>query len=162
MSQGGSISGGGGGSVTSVSGTANEIVSSGGADPIISLPADIITPGSLTTTTTLTATGLTSLNGGLVKKYTGTAISYTVLVTDQIIGVTSTASARTITMPAAGLTTGQVWTIKDESAACATNNITISGNGVNIIGSTSAATYVLSVNGGSVDIYYNGATFSII
>jgi hypothetical protein len=102
-----------------------------------------------------------TLTANTLPIYTATAVSYLVLVTDQIIGVTSTAAARTITMPA-GLTAVQRWTIKDESNAASINNITISGNGVNIIGTgTTAATYVINTNGGSVDIYFNGTLFAI-
>jgi hypothetical protein len=88
--------------------------------------------------------------------YTPTATSYQVLRSDCIIAVTSTASARTITMPAAGMEIGQVWTVKDESGGALVNNITISGNGVNIDG---AATKVISTNYGFVNLYWNGSQF---
>jgi hypothetical protein len=98
-------------------------------------------------------------SGQLIEQYTQTATSYQVLNTDAIIGVSSTAAPRTITMPNTGLITGQRWTVKDESGGAQTNNITISGNGKNIDGS---ATYVINTNYGSVDIYYNGTQFFII
>ncbi len=92
--------------------------------------------------------------------YTATAISYQVLVTDKIVGVTSNASARTITMPNAGMIAGQSWTIKDEAGtAQSANNITVSGNGANIDGSS---TYVINVNYGSITLYWNGTAFFII
>lgn len=97
--------------------------------------------------------------GQLIEQYVATPISYQVLNTDAIIGVTSTAAARTITMPASSLVTGQRWTVKDESGGAATNNITVNGNGKNIDG---AATYVINTNFGSVDIYYNGSNFFVI
>lgn len=97
--------------------------------------------------------------GQLVEQYVQTPISYQVLNTDAIIGVSSTAAARTITMPASSLVTGQRWTIKDESGACSVNNITISGNGKNIDG---AATYVMNTNYAAVDLYYSGSNFFII
>ena len=97
--------------------------------------------------------------GMLIEQYVQTAISYQVLNTDAIIGVSSTAAPRTITMPASSLVTGQRWTIKDESGGAAANNITISGNGKNIDG---AATYVITTNYGAVDIYYNGTNFFLI
>lgn len=90
--------------------------------------------------------------------YTATAISYQVLITDNTIGVTSTAAARTITMPNAGMITGQIWTVKDESGGALTNNITINGNGANI---DDAATFVLNNNYGAVNIYWNGTAFFI-
>jgi len=94
-----------------------------------------------------------------VLSYTQTAISYQVLGTDAIIGVTSNAAGRTITMPNTNLTTGQVWTIKDEAGtAQSVNNITISGNGKNIDG---AATFVINTNFGSVTLYYSGSNFFV-
>ena len=93
-----------------------------------------------------------------VAQYTATAVSYQVLVTDSIIGVTDTSSARTITMPNSGMATGQSWQIKDESGAAGTNAITISGNGVNIDG---ASTTTIGNNYGAVELYWNGSQFFI-
>ncbi len=107
-------------------------------------------------TTTPTIAGAITLNGGLIEKRTATAVSYNVLVTDVIIAVTDTTAARTMTMPNSGLVAGQRWTIKDESGACSIFNITISGNGANVDG---AASQVINVNYGSVDIYTNGTNF---
>jgi hypothetical protein len=96
---------------------------------------------------------------GQVVKRTATAISMAVTNAMYYIGVTSTAAPRTITMPAVGgIITGQIWVIKDESGGAATNNITVSGNGVNI---DSAATYVINTNYGSVQIMYNGTQFNV-
>jgi hypothetical protein len=97
--------------------------------------------------------------GQLVEQYVGTAISYQVLNTDAIIGVTSTAAVRTITMPASSLVTGQRWTVKDESGGAAANNIIVSGNGKNI---DAAASYSITTNYGAVDLYYNGTQFYLI
>lgn len=103
-----------------------------------------------------TFSGSVTFNGGMIQKRTATAISYGVLVTDVIVAVTSTAAARTITMPNSGLVAGQRWTIKDESGACSIFNITIAGNGANVDGS---ANQVINVNYGSVDIYTDGTNF---
>ena len=111
------------------------------------------------TTANLRANGLAYLHGGTAYAYIPTAVSYPVLTSDVIIGVTSTSSARTITMPNSGMTTGQRWTIKDESGGAATHNITISGNGADIDGST---TYVMNSNYQAVDIYWNGTNFFIV
>lgn len=87
-------------------------------------------------------------------KRTSTAISYQALITDVIIGVTSTAAARTITLPAIATTTvGQIFIVKDESNAAGTNNITIQGD-ANING---AATLVINANSGSARLYSTGA-----
>ena len=99
-------------------------------------------------------------SGSIVNfEYVQTAVSYQVLNTDYVVAVTSTAAPRTITMPAAGdLAQRKMWVIKDESGGCSTNNITISA-AANIDG---AATSVLNINYGSVNVYWNGTTFFII
>jgi hypothetical protein len=123
--------------------------------------ATFINP-TLTITPIYCTSGSLQITGGLIQKYRATATSTNVLVTDCIIGVTSNAAPRTLTMPNAGMFPGQRWTIKDEAlTAQSANNITISGNGANILGNTSATTFVINTNGGSVDIYWNGTNFVI-
>lgn len=102
------------------------------------------------------STGSTS--GVFIGNYVNTAVSYQVLGTDAIIGVTDTSAPRTITMPAIPGSIAQIWTIKDESLAASVNNITIDGNGNNIDG---APTFPINTNGGSVDIYWSGTAFFI-
>lgn len=92
---------------------------------------------------------------------TTTAVTYTALVTDYIIGVTSTAAARTINLPAAATAgAGKIFIIKDESGACATNNITIDANSTELI--DGATTYVMNVNYQSVTLYCSGTAWFII
>lgn len=69
----------------------------------------------------------TSFVSPLVLTYKRTAVTanYAIRNTDQIIAVTSTAAARTITLPNASGIEGQVFIIKDESGACSTHNITV-------------------------------------
>lgn len=85
---------------------------------------------------------------------------YTVLVSDYFVGAT-TSAARAITLPAAP-STGEIHVIKDITPNAATFNITISGNGKNILGTTSAATYVINVDGGSVTLIYNGTLWCVV
>jgi len=98
---------------------------------------------------------------GLKFNRTATAVTYTALVTDCIIGVTSTASARTINLPlAATAGEGKIFVIKDESGGAAANNITIDGSGAETI--DGAATKVISTNYGTATLYCSGtAWFSI-
>ena len=105
---------------------------------------------------------ITGSNGTLIQAYRATAISTTVTSADATIGVTDTSAARTITMPASPAFIGQTWTIKDESAGASVNSITVDGNGHNIVGGTSAATYDITTNGGSISLYWNGTTFQIV
>lgn len=147
----------GAGTVTSVTGTANQIdVATGTTTPVISLDAAITTPGSLTTTTTLTATTLFKALAGQVVNRTTTATSYSVLTTDYIVAVTSTSAARTITLPASP-TTNQIFVIKDESGAASINNISIVvSGGANIDGT---ATLIINTNYGAVSVYWNGSQY---
>ena len=86
---------------------------------------------------------------------TVTAVNYTALVTDTLIAVTDTSVARTITLPLAStMAAGRVITIKDESGACATNNITVARTGSDTIdGATSA---VLNANYQAKAFYSDG------
>ena len=93
-------------------------------------------------------------------KRTATATDYTVQTEDYIIGVTSTAAARTITLPNSGISAGHTYVIKDESGAAGTNNINVvvSGGTKTVDGVTS---YPINVNYGSITVYYNGTNYFI-
>lgn len=96
------------------------------------------------------------INGGLIHKITEQAANYTVTVGDYYVGITSTAAARTVTLPATVPQTGWTCVVKDESGGAATNNITVGGGGVNIDG---AANFVINTNYGVVRIYSNGTQY---
>lgn len=88
------------------------------------------------------------------------AVTSTATTSDNYIGVTSTSSGRTITLPTTGLLVGQTFTVKDESGAAATNNVILSAGGtVQIDGAT---TYTINTNYGSVTVVWNGTKYSII
>lgn len=108
---------------------------------------------------TVSGAGEVTVINSLAIGYTPTATNYQVLVTDHIIGITATSSPITITMPSSGMTVGQTWIIKDESVSAGINNITISGNGYNIISNTIASIYVINSDGEAVTIYWNGTAF---
>ena len=94
----------------------------------------------------------------LTLQRTATATDYTALISDAYIGVTSTAAARTITLPtAADAGVGKVYYIKDESGAAATNNITIDGAGAETI--DGAATVAITLNYGGMAIICNGTAW---
>lgn len=76
-------------------------------------------------------------------------------IADYIVGVTSTAAPRTITLPAA--TNGRVIVVKDESEGAATNNITVVGAGGSLI--DGAANFVINTNGGSKGFYSDGTNW---
>lgn len=102
--------------------------------------------------------GISVASSGRRVNRTATAISYTALTTDFIVGVTSTAAARTITLPAAATAVvGCIYVIKDESGAAATNNITVDGNGSETI--DGATTYVINTNYGAVCLYTDGTAW---
>lgn len=83
---------------------------------------------------------------------------YTALNSDYVIGITSTASARTVTLPKASkIKQGQMVIVKDESGAAGTNNITVDGDGSETI--DGSATKVISSNYGVLRIYSNGSNW---
>ena len=87
-----------------------------------------------------------------------TAVSYTATTSDYVIAVTSTASARTITLPLAGnFEKGQLLIIKDESGAANVNNITIDASGAEVI--DGAATKVINTAYGSATLYSNSVSW---
>ena len=110
----------------------------------------------------VTSTG-TGGNLGTLKAETAfsrypTAVSYTVLLTDVgfgwVVAVTSTAAARTITLPLANsVAANYQLTIKDESNAAGTNNITIALNG-----SDTTDVTAINSNGGFRRIYSDGVS----
>ena len=106
--------------------------------------------------------GVQNQLSGLVVPVTSVVTTpYATLTTDQLIAVTTSSLAITINLIASPVT-GTTYRIKDVSANAASNNITISGNGNNIVGTTSASTYVISSNGGSVDLIYPGSIWAVI
>lgn len=104
--------------------------------------------------------GSNSLNAIYSYKPVNSAASpYTVLVTDQYIGVDSSGGAVTILLPDAP-TIGQYWTIKDATGSAATHNITIS----TVSGTVpidAIFNLVLSQNYGSVTLTFNGTGYEV-
>lgn len=95
---------------------------------------------------------------GQVVNYTAPgAYPYTVLTTDYVIGV-DTSAARTINLPASPRT-GQTFRIKDVVGTAGANNVTIVPAAGNIDG---AANLLINSNYGSVDLCYNGTEWSVL
>jgi hypothetical protein len=86
---------------------------------------------------------------------------YTVLPQDTIISVDTSSAANTVNLPASP-SQGEKHTVKDRSANAALFNITVSGNGHNIVGTTSAASQVISLNGASVTYVYDTSVWLAI
>jgi len=80
--------------------------------------------------------------------------------TDHFVGVDTTASAVTITLPTtSGLGSGKQLVIKDEGGSASTNHITITTyDGALIDGSSSVK---LVSNYGAINLYYNGSGWHI-
>ena len=91
--------------------------------------------------------------------YTSTTktANYTATNDDNIIYVDSTGGIFTITLPATPLT-NKILSIIDSTGQCNTNNVTIDGNGKNIIGNTTA---LMNSNYLSLDLVYNGTQWNI-
>ena len=121
-------------------------------DPyVIAASTALGTSNALSITTNGT---ISLLNGQIVKVTRPGAYPYTILATDYLISVDTASLARTINLPGTPIQ-GQTFIVKDRSANAATNNITVSGNGSNIIGSISAASQTINLNGASVTYVYD-------
>ena len=89
-----------------------------------------------------------------------TAVSFTFSGRQVIVGVTSTAAARTVTLATALMNDSpdaRVVIVKDESGAAGTNNITVATEGSETI--DGSATVVISANYGVARLYSDGANW---
>lgn len=84
---------------------------------------------------------------------TPASAAYAVTVADDTIALGVPAGPFTVTLPAAPAD-GDEYTICDAAGNVGTSNVTISGNGVNILG---AATYVMTINYQSVTVRYSSS-----
>lgn len=101
------------------------------------------------------------VTGGQTINRTTTATDYTILSTDYIIAVTSTASARNITLPAASAVTNQVFHVVDESCASGTNNITVTRAGSDTFVDGGTTTKVISTNCAILSFYSTGSAWKV-
>jgi hypothetical protein len=88
-------------------------------------------------------------------RYVATATDYVAAAGDRTVGVTSTASARAITMPPSPSPNDR-FTVKDESNGAATHNITITPASGTVEG---AANAVINTNRGCKTFYFNGTNW---
>lgn len=111
--------------------------------------------------TTINTTGILTTGSGKVAtiRVVIAAGAVTVATTDDVIIVNKTSGAATIVNLPATPTTGTQFIVKDGKGDAASNNITLTPAAGNIDG---AATYVLSVNYGAVQVVYNGTQWNII
>lgn len=109
------------------------------------------------TTTASVVTNKFVFNRGTRRNVTAVTGTYQVLATDDFLSINTIAAPFTITMPATP-TLGDTYKIKDAVGGAAANNVTISGNGVNIDGT---ASIVLSQNYAAVELTYTGTQWSV-
>jgi hypothetical protein len=107
--------------------------------------------------TEIVVNGPTTLNGAQIVKFITTAIDYNALITDYGIGVTSTATPRSIVLPTTGATAGQTWEIKDQGGNASVNNITITAEGGALI--DNAASLLINGNYQGWTIRFDGTNF---
>ena len=88
-----------------------------------------------------------------------TAATYTAKGGDRLIGV-NRAGTVTITLPTVQVRKGRVYTIKDESGAAATNNITVAAEGSETI--DGSATDVIDVSYESKSYYSDGTNWFVL
>jgi len=97
---------------------------------------------------------------GFVGVMRSVAGNITGATSDYILNVTSTASARTVTVPNSA-NSNQIFIIKDGSGGAATNNITVTtpGGTKTFDGQTSVA---IATNWGSLTVAYDGSNYLIL
>lgn len=88
-----------------------------------------------------------------------TAATYTAKAGDRVIGV-NRAGTVTITLPTAEVRKGRIYTVKDESGAANSNNITVDTEGSETI--DGSATDVININYQSKSYYSDGANWFIL
>lgn len=107
-------------------------------------------------------TGELSMQGGMKVKHAEKSVSYTLLSSDYIVGVTAVSGGKTMTLPsAASVGVGKIFIIKDQSGlASNSNSITISPSGSEKIDGES--NYVISVPYESIMVVSNGSDWYIV
>ena len=85
-----------------------------------------------------------------------TAATYTAKAGDRVIGI-NRAGEVTVTLPTAEVRPGRIYTVKDESGAAATNNITVATEGAETI--DGSATDTIAQNYGAKDYYSDGSNW---
>lgn len=83
---------------------------------------------------------------------------FTVLSTDDFVPVDVSGGAITINLPAAPLQ-GKGFTIAHVAGSAGTNNITVNGNGHNILG---AGTFIINTNFQTLTVVFDGTNWSKI
>jgi sarcosine oxidase gamma subunit len=108
----------------------------------------------------ITTAGQFATSGRLINRR-ATAVNATITLLDDVIAVTDTSAARTITLPVAATAgAGATYLIKDESGAAATNNITIARGASDLIEGATSVT--INVNYGWVRVMSTGTTWMVV
>jgi len=96
-------------------------------------------------------------SGKQVVKHVAVSSNYTVKDEDFLIGVDTSSSAVTVTIPTALLEKGRLVIINDEGGNAATNNITIATGGSETIDGSATAT--ISTNNATLALYSDGSNW---
>jgi hypothetical protein len=94
---------------------------------------------------------------GIIKTSSTKTANYTITSSDQRIYVDSSGGAFTITLEASPTTDREIEII-DKTGSCASFNVTVAGNGNNIIGS---ANYVMSTDYEGLRLIFNGTNWNL-
>jgi len=103
--------------------------------------------------------GVANFASAIMLNRTATATNYVVLTSDCIIGVTSTAAARDVTLPAAASHARKIFIVKDESGGAAANNITVKAASGTLDGVAAATGVAIATNYGVSRWYSNGTNW---
>jgi hypothetical protein len=131
----------------SQSGTTDNLIALNQLPESLLSPAVVLLAGSHTT--------LLSNASGFASSRITTATNYALKGNEELVGVTDTTAARTITLPTANtVAEGRPFVIKDESGGAGRNNITVKCSGTDTIEGTMSVR--ITRNYGSVMLYSDG------
>lgn len=134
-----------------------------GSSTILSLGADVTTSHGLGTGDVgcgqaLEVDGYFYADGAQAISRTSSATDYYLTGAEYLVSITNTGAPRTVHLPPAADTTGQVFVIKDESGGAGTNNITVQpgDSGETLDGAASVA---ISTNYDKLYVYSDGTNY---
>ena len=104
-----------------------------------------------------TFSGSCTFSGKMIFSQVSKDSNYTASASDFIIGVDTSSSAVTITLPSSAVSAGKIYIINDEGGNAGTNNITVATEGSETIDGSASAT--ISSNNGTLRLYSDGSNW---
>lgn len=108
-------------------------------------------------TVTITGSGGGGLSAPVTATYRTVSTTDDLESTDYFVAVDTTGGAFTLTLLQTGMSSNQLFVVKDIGGGCGTDNLTIDTSGAATI--DGSATYTLNANYGAINLLYDGTDF---